>query len=585
MASSRSRIRRFQLGPEEIIQILTADDSGDESDIDLDEEDQAFLEQDQDGTGEVIIEEQTPVAGSSTEYKEASETTIPQRKKQKIEERGFQWKKTYCLHEPQSIDYPYRKIKLIFDVNQTVSPMEVFQKTCNLDQFISDIVSQSELYMQQKGITFSTNAEEVKAFIGMVFVMGYHVLPSIRDYWSTMPCTRVPFIANVMPRVRFERIWSALHFANNELLDKSDPTYDRAFKIRPILNHFNESFQAAREPSKQQSIDEHMIKFKGHNMMKQYIKSKPIKWGFKMWCRCDSTTGYLYECDLYTGKKTNVEYGLGEGVVQMLTTSLKDLYCEVYIDNFFNSPSLQESLLHKGIYSCGTVRSNRKFMPKSLKNDKCMKRGDIDYVSANKVNCVKWMDNRSVLMLSNFISPEEKTTARRRQQGNVEKLVIDCPMMIKKYNQFMGGVDLMDQLKGTYGYDRKSPTKFYLRVFFDVLDISLNNAYCIYKELLEKNEPATKPMTRLDYRRVIARTLIGKYSNRERTASTSSSGKASVDAAPTPEHKLQKTAIRRRCVQCAKSKLQGRTNNICSTCQVYLCYTTDRNCFAAYHNM
>jgi hypothetical protein len=64
----------------------------------------------------------------------------------------------------------------------------------------------------------------MKAFIGMNFVMGYHILPSIRDYWSTLPCTQVPFIANIMPRTIFERIFSSLHFVNNEeMLDKSDP--------------------------------------------------------------------------------------------------------------------------------------------------------------------------------------------------------------------------------------------------------------------------------------------------------------------------------------------------------------------------
>ena len=268
--------------------------------------------------------------------------------------------------------------------------MDLFQRMCNFDKLIMDIVEQSELYMHQKGVQFSTNSAELNAFIGMIYVMGYHKLPSIRDYWSTDPSCHVPFISNIMPRNRFELILSSLHFANNnEMLEKSNQMYDRAFKVRPIINDFNDSFQAAREPCKHQSIDEHMVKFKGHNAMKQYIKSKPIKWGFKMWCRCDSRTGYLYEFDLYTGKKVDAEQGLGEGVVHMLTNSIKDLFCEVYIDNFFNSPSLQYSLLEKGIYSCGTVRSNRKFMPKTLATDKSMKRGDIDYVAAMGVSCVK----------------------------------------------------------------------------------------------------------------------------------------------------------------------------------------------------
>ena len=70
--------------------------------------------------------------------------------------------------------------------------------------------------------------------------------------------------------------------------DPSDPLYDRTFKVRLVLDHFNESFASAMTSSQFQSIDKHMIKFKGHNIIRQYVKGKPIKWGFKMWCRCAS---------------------------------------------------------------------------------------------------------------------------------------------------------------------------------------------------------------------------------------------------------------------------------------------------------
>ena len=38
--------------------------------------------------------------------------------------------------------------------------------------------------------------------------MGYHVLPSIRDYWSTEPDLGVLYISNVMSLKRFEEIVS-----------------------------------------------------------------------------------------------------------------------------------------------------------------------------------------------------------------------------------------------------------------------------------------------------------------------------------------------------------------------------------------
>lgn len=170
-----------------------------------------------------------------------------------------------------------------------------------------------------------------------------------------------------MPRNRFEDIRKNLHFCNNvEQPERNSANYDRAYKIRPVMDHLNSSFQKAINNTKIQSVDEHMIKFKGHNIMKQYIRNKPIRWGFKMWCRTDAKTGYLFEFDLYTGKKSlQTEYGLGESVVLQLTKAIEGLGCEVYFDNFFNSPMLQYELKNRNTNACGTVRPNRKNLPKS----------------------------------------------------------------------------------------------------------------------------------------------------------------------------------------------------------------------------
>lgn len=217
----------------------------------------------------------------------------------------------------------------------------LFLSTTKFDILVQLIVSESIRYAHQNGREFSVEIHEMKAFLGLNLVMGYHTLPSLRDYWSTEPDVAVPFVANA--RARFEELRKNLHFCNNEKVrDPSSPNFDRAYKIRPVIQHLNELFQNALNNTKEQSIDEHMIKFKGHNVMKQYIKNKPVKWGFKLWCRCDSATGYLFEFDLYTGKRTTgIEYGLGESVVLQLTEKLKGLRCEIYIDNFFNSPLLQ----------------------------------------------------------------------------------------------------------------------------------------------------------------------------------------------------------------------------------------------------
>ena len=60
----------------------------------------------------------------------------------------------------------------------------------------------------------------------------------------------------------------------------------------------------------------------------------------------------------------------------------------------------------------------------------------------------------------------------RRVKGSKDKVNVTCPSVIQEYNQFMGGVDLSDQMKVTYEVDRRSKFRFYLRVFFDILGLS-----------------------------------------------------------------------------------------------------------------
>ena len=79
---------------------------------------------------------------------------------------------------------------------------------------------------------------------------------------------------------------------------------------------------------------------------------------------CAKNTGYLYQIDIYTGKKEKREVGLGESVVLQMAESLENKGIELYFDNFFNSPILLEKLKEKGIRACGTIRKNRAHMPR-----------------------------------------------------------------------------------------------------------------------------------------------------------------------------------------------------------------------------
>ena len=57
--------------------------------------------------------------------------------------------------------------------------------------------------------------------------------------------------------------------------------------------------------SEQYFANEQLVKFCGRCPFRQYIPSKPRKYGIKFWIICDSTTSYAFKMDIYKGKETN----------------------------------------------------------------------------------------------------------------------------------------------------------------------------------------------------------------------------------------------------------------------------------------
>ena len=228
-------------------------------------------------------------------------------------------------------------------------------------------------------------------------------------------------------------------------------------------------------------------------------------------------------------------------------------------------------LLEMGIYATVTVRVNRKNMP-VLKHDKEMKRGEHDWFSSNHLSAIKWMGNKSVIFLSNYFNPKETQQIERRVKGSKDKVKVTCPSVIQEYNQFMGGVDLSDQMKVTDEVDRRSKFRFYLRAFFDLLDIALVNS----KIVCNKIEPAPS-LSSLDFRYSIAQTTIRKFSSRRRVVPLSRPSFGIVD------HLSDFAPSRVRCVFCSSKNVERRTYVRCITCNIALCLQKDRNCFQQYH--
>ena len=107
--------------------------------------------------------------------------------------------------------------EVLLDINPLDNPFKVFEMLINLDEFLHHQKLESKRYAAQNGKTFEVSMDELRAFISVNFVMGYHKPPNLRSYWETgSPSFSVNFVANMMTRERFKEILGNLHFSNNE---------------------------------------------------------------------------------------------------------------------------------------------------------------------------------------------------------------------------------------------------------------------------------------------------------------------------------------------------------------------------------
>ena len=74
-------------------------------------------------------------------------------------------------------------LEIQLNLNETVSPIEIFSLMTRLEELLELIVEQSNLYAHQNGRKFTTTKEELKAFLGINFVIPINKLPTIAEYW------------------------------------------------------------------------------------------------------------------------------------------------------------------------------------------------------------------------------------------------------------------------------------------------------------------------------------------------------------------------------------------------------------------
>ena len=327
------------------------------------------------------------------------------------------------------------------DPPNDVSPLNYFEKFID-NIIIQNLVDQTNLYFTQKtGKSISTSIFGMSQFLGIHILAGVVHMPKYRMYWADS--TRYEPIAGTMPRDRFCKLRNYLH-ANNNMVPIEHEDYDKLFKIRPFVDSLRNNFLKI-EPEEYNSVHEMMIPLKSHTSMLQYIKSKPHRWGVKVFARAE-VSGIVYDFEIYVGKGTKVKdgpLGMSGNVVLRLVDDLpKHQNHKLFVDNWFASYDLAVELKKLGIYMVAILRKNR-LAGCSLQTDASLKKsghGSYDYrVETNEnIMLLKWFDNKAVHIISSYKSQEPIENVRRWSVSAKQYVNVPRPAIVTEYNTFMG---------------------------------------------------------------------------------------------------------------------------------------------------
>ncbi|KAG5280755.1 hypothetical protein AALO_G00063680 [Alosa alosa] len=446
-----------------------------------------------------------------------------------------------------------------------------------------------------------TDLREMRAYIGLNILMGINQLPDYGMYWASDIFIGNAGFKKTMTARRFEKLNQNIHLCDRE----SEPTrgelgYDGLYKIRPLLDVVENTMWDSYAPNRCLTIDECAITSKGRFSPTQYMPSKPLRKGLKVWMLCDSRSGYCHRTRVYVGKPgEEAALGVARKAVTSLVRGLEAKHHHIFMDSFFTSVPLLQRLLRDGLYACGPTHPARRGYPDTLKPRNVGKLAPGEFYQCQHGNLVATVTRDAKVMscLSTNSAPGIVGISPSRQRdgdsdgdssgggGGIGPcgmgLGVPRPLPLLLYQENMRGVDLCDQLRECYQVGR--PCKKWWRYFlWFYVNLCIVNAYVILRETRSGAPPAGfngKQFTQRHFRVRLAQQLIGDYQGArgmERAAR-----KRHADSPLEYGHRLERMSERsRRCRNCTNKGLRHESVFGCKICNVHLCRG---GCFSEFH--
>lgn len=215
---------------------------------------------------------------------------------------------------------------------------------------------------------------EMKAVFGLLYLAGFYKSSrqNLDDLWAS-DGTGVELFRSTMSLCRFRFILRCLRFDDRSTRTERR-SFDKLAPIREIFDNFNKICESVYSLGENVTIDEKLEAFRGRCSFRQYIPSKPAKYGLKVFALVDAKSFYTSKMEVYVGAQPEGPYKVSNTPSEVVTRMIAPISGtgrNITLDNWFTSYLLAKSLLedHK-LTMVGTMKKNKRELPLEFVNTK-----------------------------------------------------------------------------------------------------------------------------------------------------------------------------------------------------------------------
>ena len=303
-------------------------------------------------------------------------------------------------------------------------------------QTLIDLISEeSKKYAKQNKFDLNTNPNEIKALFGILIIMGIVRMKSTDDYFSEHPLLNFTSIKDIITRQRLRELLRYAHANDNlKMKKRNEPGYDPLYKVRPIMDTLNATFQKNWNPFSHMTIDEGMVPSKSSKSgFRIYMKNKPTKWGYKLWKMVDKAK-YLYHFQIYTGLKGSNGArvpDLGPSIIRTLTSNLPEgRTYHIFADNFFTSIPIVNELQQKKMFFTGTIKNGRVGLPSAHQWIE-LEKNESQSFTKDRISTTRWQDS-SIVRRKKEKEKKKKKKRKKKKRKKKKRNKKNAPFFIKK---------------------------------------------------------------------------------------------------------------------------------------------------------